>query len=186
MTLMKGHSINTFSYLILSHHTYQHMYTNYSISVTKKTPLKWSTRTKKVTIPPTSGPLILHWKYSVGQNRASCNWGLPPSKWCHEAPSPQVWVEISRDTLIRTAQICTHVYTHTPNAEVHDRTQEMQEIEETFKGFLQSMIISKREERKKAVCYSQMPTERERNLRGEQTYDPATPLLGIYPEKTVT
>ena len=41
----------------------------------------------------------------------------------------------------------TCVHTHIPNAEVHDRTQEMQVIEETFKGFLQSVIISKREER---------------------------------------
>ena len=145
------------------------MYTNYSISVIKKTPLKWSTRTKKVTIPPTSGPLILHCKYSLGQNRASCNWGLSPSKWCHEAPSPWVWVEISRDTSIRTAQICTHVHTHT-----HTHTYQMQRsmtehkkcrrLRKISKGFCKVWSFQKGKKERK-VCAIDRCLLREKELK---------------------
>ena len=74
--------------------------------------------------------------------------------------------EIPRSELLRFAHMYTH--THISNAKAHDRTQEMQEVEENFKGFLQSMIISKREERKKGVCYRQMLTEREGTKAGSR------------------
>lgn len=50
---------------------------------------------------------------------------------CH----PECGVEILRNTLNRTSQVHAHTHAHAHRAEAHDGAQEMQELEESFRGF---------------------------------------------------